>query len=57
MLSAAGYMRLREQDEWKIAPGGKYFLTRNMSSIVAFAVGESYEAGDGFHIIGAHTEA
>jgi aspartyl aminopeptidase len=57
MLSAAGYMRLREQDEWKIAPGGKYFLTRNMSSIVAFAVGESYEAGDGFHIIGAHTDS
>lgn len=57
MLSAAGYLRLREQDEWKIAPGGKYFLTRNMSSIVAFAVGESYEAGDGFHIIGAHTDS
>ena len=34
MLSAAGYIRLREQDEWKILPGGKYFLTRNMSCLL-----------------------
>lgn len=57
MLSAAGYIRLREQDEWKILPGGKYFLTRNMSSVVAFGVGEKYEPGKGFHIIGAHTDS
>ena len=27
-LKNAGYTRLYEQDEWALAPGGKYFLTR-----------------------------
>jgi aspartyl aminopeptidase len=26
-LENAGYTRLYEQDEWALAPGGKYFLT------------------------------
>ena len=38
-LEAAGFVRLSERDEWNLVPGGKYFFTRNMSSIVAFAVG------------------
>lgn len=38
MLRAAGYVQLQEQTPWAIAPGGRYFLTRNGSSVVAFAV-------------------
>ena len=30
-LKNAGYTRLYEQDEWALAPGGKYFLTRGGS--------------------------
>ncbi|PKI44310.1 hypothetical protein CRG98_035292, partial [Punica granatum] len=39
-LIAAGFHLLNENDEWDLKPGGRYFFTRNMSCLVAFAVGE-----------------
>lgn len=41
-LIAAGFHLLNENDEWDLKPGGRYFFTRNMSSLIAFAVGEKY---------------
>ncbi len=38
MLRGNGYAELAEHAPWTIVPGGKYFVTRNRSSIVAFAV-------------------
>ena len=39
LLVAEGYLELAERDAWTLKPGGKYFFTRNMSTLVAFAVG------------------
>lgn len=39
-LIDAGFHLLSENDEWDLQPGGRYFFTRNMSSLVAFAIGE-----------------
>eukprot|EP00850_Spirogloea_muscicola_P020724 SM000224S07112 [mRNA] locus=s224:131391:135338:- [translate_table: standard] len=54
----AGFEQLSERGaDWGLQHGGRYFFTRGGSSLVAFAVGGRYEAGDGFYMIGAHTDS
>ncbi len=55
-LAAVGFEKLSEKQTWVLRPGGRYYFTRNLSTIVAFAVGSKYEPGNGFHMIGAHTD-
>ena len=53
--------RLRESEAWgsagQVVAGGKYFYTRNQSTLVAFVVGGAYEPGGGFKVVGAHTDS
>ncbi|XP_068309057.1 probable aspartyl aminopeptidase [Pyrus communis] len=56
-LRSAGYEQVLEREDWKLEAGKKYFFTRNYSTIVAFAIGKKYVAGNGFHIVGAHTDS
>ncbi len=55
-LASVGFQKLSEKQEWKLQPGGRYYFTRNLSTIVAFAVGAKYQPGNGLHRIGAHTD-
>ena len=41
-LLTAGYTPLAEDATWNIEAGGRYFLTRNGSSIVAFGAGQDF---------------
>lgn len=59
MLLARGFVQLSERESWKgaVSRGGKYFVTRNGSALVAFAVGGKYEARNGFVAVAAHTDS
>jgi aspartyl aminopeptidase len=39
-LEAAGFQRLDERDSWATVPGGRYYVTRNDSSIIAIKLGK-----------------
>ena len=52
-LLEEGYTELYEKDEWELCEGGKYFVTRNGSSIIAFRKGATE---DGFAIAASHTD-
>ena len=58
-LTAAGFVELFERDSWTeiIQPGGKYFFDRVGSSLVAWAVGKQYKAGNGLIVVGCHTDS
>ena len=57
-LEKAGFERISEKDEWNLKRKGKYYFTRNGSSIVAFVIGDNYQHGKGgFSIVGAHTDS
>ncbi|KAF2754798.1 peptidase M18, aminopeptidase I [Pseudovirgaria hyperparasitica] len=56
-LESQGYKKLSERDAWKLERGGRYFVERNGSSLVAFVVGDKYEAGNGAAILAGHIDA
>ena len=59
LLKEAGFEELDESGPMiDVRVGGKYYYTRNKSSLVAFAIGEKYKPGfGGFKIIGGHTDS
>lgn len=57
MLGGGGFVELREDEPWRLERGGKYFVKRNNSALLAFEIGESDVAEKGFRIIGAHTDS
>lgn len=56
-LRSAGFTPLTDDTEWEIEPGGRYFLTRNDSSIVAFIAGRDSPPAQGIRMVGAHTDS
>lgn len=57
ILKEHGFQELREGNQWSLQAGGKYFVIKNSSAVVAFAVGKGDLAKEGFRIIGAHTDS
>ena len=55
MLEAQGFTRLSFRSNWTLTPGGKYYVTRNGSSLIAFIVPEN--AVPGFMIAASHSDS
>ena len=53
MLQEAGFTRLNLGDKWQLARGGKYFVTRNGSALIAFVVGKN----NVFNVCESHTDS
>ena len=56
-LEAAGFVPLPGGAITDLAPGGKYYLTRNDSALVAFIIGTDSGPAQGMRMIGAHTDS
>jgi aminopeptidase I len=56
-LEKDGYRKLSERDSWDLKAGGKYYVARNGSSLIAFAIGEGYSVGNGAAIVAGHIDA
>lgn len=57
MLRNEGYERLAEDSHWRLVPGGRYYVVRNSSAIVAFAIPEKPVAGMPFRIVATHLDS
>lgn len=56
ILEANGFQRLDEAEPWDTGAPGRYYVTRNDSSIVVFTLAKS-PAENGFRMVGAHTDS
>ncbi|RRJ84191.1 M18 family aminopeptidase [Aestuariirhabdus litorea] len=56
-LLEAGFEQLDLSRRWKLQPYGRYFLTRNDSSLVAFTCADAAFTERGFRMVGAHTDS
>lgn len=55
MLEAKGYEKLLESRTWNLKEGGKYYVTRNGSSIIAFRIPKADFTG--FQIAASHSDS
>lgn len=55
-LLEAGFTELPERTRWNLVPGGRYFTTRNGSSIIAFRVGAELK-DPGFMVTASHSDS
>lgn len=54
-LEEAGYEQLNEAKDWTLHKGGRYFVTRNQSSLIAFTLPE--DTMGGFLICASHSDS
>ena len=56
VLKTDGFKELPEQEKWKIELNGKYYVTRNHSSIIAFKIPADISES-GFHMVASHSDS
>lgn len=54
-LLSSGFTELDEEHKWTLKKGGSYFVTRNNSSVIAFAIPQ--QGLDGYRIMASHSDS
>lgn len=57
VLNGADFQELDIKEKWELNSGGKYYVTKNDSSMAVFIAGSKPVSNDGFKIIGSHTDS
>jgi aspartyl aminopeptidase len=57
ILESNGFECLLESKIWSLKLGGRYYVTRNDSSLIAFIYGQDELLNTGIRIFGAHTDS
>lgn len=55
LLKAQGYSELSESGDWNLSEGGRYFVTRNRSSVISFRIPNT--GANSFMITASHSES
>ena len=54
----AGFVRLEEGQPWRLVPGGRYYVTRNRSSLIAFILPEDAAPERlSFRLVASHSDS
>lgn len=57
-LKRAGFEELKQNEQWQIKAGGKYFMVKNSSAVFAFTVPENLDSfKKGIKVIAAHSDS
>ena len=56
MLDKDGFQELKEAEKWHLEPDGKYYVTRNNSSIIALKIGNALDEYS-FHVTASHSDS
>jgi aminopeptidase I len=61
-LEEHGFLKLSERDLWNAAlvtlqRGGKYYVERNGSALIAFIIGDEFETKNGAALVTGHIDA
>lgn len=57
MLKKEGYLYIPENKKFELVKGGKYFTTRNGTSLIAFTIGENISNNYSFNITASHGDS
>ena len=56
MMDKDGFQELKEAEKWHLEPDGKYYVTRNNSSIIALKIGNALDEYS-FHVTASHSDS
>lgn len=54
LLQKEGFKEIKEEEKWSLSIGGKYYLTKNQTSLLAFRMGRP---DNGFILVGSHSDS